>query len=209
MEAREEQLTPEVLVTAYCHGIFPMDIDGELHWFCPDPRAILPLDRFRVSKTLAQTCRQSRFEIRLDTRFEEVIRACAERPDGSWISGEIIEAYTALHQHGLAHSVEAWRDDELAGGLYGVALRGAFFGESMFFRQRDASKVALVYLVERMKQRGMSLLDIQFMTPHLQRFGAIEIDAEDYLKRLERALRQRCQFVDVEPAQEKDAPANM
>ncbi|MBI4580769.1 MAG: leucyl/phenylalanyl-tRNA--protein transferase [Planctomycetes bacterium] len=184
-------LTPELLVAAYANGVFPMDVDGEIQWFSPDPRAIIPLDGFHASKTLMQTCRQGKYEVRVDAAFEEVIRACADREDGTWISEEIVDAYTRLHRLGLAHSVETWRGDELAGGLYGVALGGAFFGESMFSRQRDASKVALVALVDRLRDGGFKLLDIQFLTDHLARFGAMEIPRPDYLARLEAALRAR------------------
>ncbi len=183
-------LTPELLVRAYAAGAFPMDVEGRIHWFSPDPRAIIPLDGFHASRTLMQLYRSGRFEIRMNTAFREVIEACADRPEGTWISSEIISAYVELHRLGLAHSLEAWRDGELAGGLYGVALRGAFFGESMFHRRTDASKVALVALVERMRRRGLTLLDVQFLTPHLQRFGAREIPRAAYLRRLRAALRQ-------------------
>mgnify|MGYP000644122982 CR=1 FL=1 len=190
---RQEQsppLTPELLVRAYASGAFPMDVEGRIRWFSPDPRAILPLGSFHASRTLMQLYRSGRFEIRLNTAFREVMEACADRPEGTWISPEIIRAYVELHRLGLAHSFEAWRDGELAGGLYGVALRGAFFGESMFHRRTDASKVALVALVERMRRRGLTLLDVQFLTPHLQRFGAREIPRAAYLRRLRAALRQ-------------------
>lgn len=189
-------LTPEVLVAAYAQGIFPMDVEGRLEWFSPDPRAILPLDAFHVSRTLAQLCRQRVFDVRVDQRFADVMIACADRPDGTWISPEIIDAYTRLHELGLAHSVEAYRDDELAGGLYGVALGGAFFGESMFHRRRDASKVALVHLVKRMRARGFRLLDVQFQTPHLARFGVVEISRRAYMARLRAALETPCRFAD-------------
>jgi len=188
-------LTTDVLVAAYSSGIFPMDVDGTIRWFSPDPRAIIELDEFHVSKTLAQRCRQGRFEIRLNTRFEEVMRACADRPTGTWISEAVVRAYVRLHRRGLAHSVESWQGDELAGGLYGVALGGAFFGESMFTRRTDASKVALVALVERMRERGFALLDVQFMTGHLARFGAREIPREAYLERLEAAVGIETTFV--------------
>lgn len=201
-------LTPQVLVAAYVNGIFPMDVEGEIQWFSPDPRAIIPLDGFHASKTCMQTCRSGRFEIRIDTAFEEVMRGCADRPEGTWISEEIIRGYCRLHELGLAHSVESWRAldrlsgvgqgqaGELAGGLYGVAIRGAFFGESMFSCQRDASKVAMVALVERMRSRRFTLLDVQFLTPHLQRFGAVEIPRGEYLERLEAALAIKTSFVD-------------
>jgi len=190
------RLTPEILVRAYGNGLFPMDVGGTIRWFRPDPRAILPLEGFHVSKTLAQLCRQKKYDIRLNTQFRRVMEGCADRPDGTWISPEIVAAYTRLHELGLAHSVEAWLGDELAGGLYGVALGGAFFGESMFHRRRDASKVALVHLVDRMRDRGYQLLDVQFMTPHLARFGAIEIPNREYLRRLREALALSCRFVD-------------
>ncbi|HOA73293.1 MAG TPA: leucyl/phenylalanyl-tRNA--protein transferase [Phycisphaerae bacterium] len=189
-------LTPELLVAAYTAGLFPMDVDGQIQWFSPDPRAIIPLDEFHASHTLRQTCRQGRFEVRIDGDFEAVMRGCADRAEGTWISEEIIEAYVTLHHLGLAHSVESWRNGELAGGLYGVALGGAFFGESMFSRQRDASKVALVALVQRMRDRGMTLLDIQFLTPHLARFGAREIPRDEYLDRLQAALAIETRFAD-------------
>ncbi|HPD30415.1 MAG TPA: leucyl/phenylalanyl-tRNA--protein transferase [Phycisphaerae bacterium] len=201
-------LTPQVLVAAYASGIFPMDVEGRIQWFSPDPRAVIPLDGFHASKTCMQTWRSGRFEIRVNTAFEEVMRGCADRREGTWISEQIVEAYCRLHELGLAHSVESWRAidqpagssqgsaGELAGGLYGVAIGGAFFGESMFSRQRDASKVALVALVERMRSRGFALLDVQFLTPHLQRFGAVEIPRREYLERLKDALKIRASFVD-------------
>lgn len=201
-------LTPQVLVAAYVNGIFPMDVEGEIRWFSPDPRAIIPLEGFHASKTCMQTYRSGRFEIRINTAFEEVMRGCADRREGTWISEEIVRAYCRLHELGLAHSVESWRvvdrraavghgqADELAGGLYGVAIGGAFFGESMFSRQRDASKVALVALVERMRRRGFALLDVQFLTPHLKRFGAVEIRRDEYLERLKEALAIKTSFVD-------------
>lgn len=189
-------LTPQVLVAAYMNGIFPMDVEGEIEWFSPDPRAIIPLDGFHASKTCLQTCRSGRFEIRIDTAFAEVVHGCADRQEGTWISPEIVRGYCRLHKLGLAHSVECWRAGELAGGLYGVAIGGAFFGESMFSRQRDASKVALVALVERMRSRGFILLDVQFVTPHLRRFGAVEIPRDEYLRRLRGALAIEAAFAD-------------
>lgn len=189
-------LTPEVLVSAYAHGIFPMAVDGRIEWFSPDPRAILPLDTFRISKNLGRRCRHGRFQIRLNTCFEQVMRACGDREEGTWISDEMVEAYVRLHELGLAHSVETWQEGELAGGLYGVALGGAFFGESMFHRRTDASKVALVALVERMRERGFLLLDVQFSTPHLQQFGIVEIPRREYLDRLAVALEADARFVD-------------
>lgn len=187
-------LKPDRLLAAYAAGIFPMDVDGELCWFSPDPRAILPLESFHIPHTLRQVIRQERFEVRIDTAFEAVMRGCADRPDGTWISDEIIGAYTRLHEMGFGHSVEAWREGALAGGLYGVALGGAFFGESMFHVRRDASKVALVGLVERARACGMRLLDVQYRTAHLDRFGAVEIPRGEYLRRLAEAIRLPCEF---------------
>lgn len=190
------RLTPDILVSAYAQGIFPMDVEGRIRWFSPDPRAILPMDTFHVSDTLRRLCNQGKFEIRVNERFREVMKACAERDEGTWISGEIVRSYTQLHKLGLAHSVEAYCGGELAGGLYGVALGGAFFGESMFHRVRDASKVALVHLVRRMLDRGYVLLDVQFTTSHLVRFGVEEIARAEYLRRLKRALELGCRFAD-------------
>jgi len=167
--------------------------DGAIHWYSPDPRAILPLDSFNVSRSLRQVIKKQTFEIRIDTSFEEVMRSCAER-DETWISESIIQSYVGLHTLGAAHSVETWSNGTLAGGLYGVALAGAFFGESMFSRKKDASKVALVYLVEHLLERGFELLDTQFITPHLSHFGAVEIPRSDYILLLERALKKKRTF---------------
>ncbi|HUU81995.1 MAG TPA: leucyl/phenylalanyl-tRNA--protein transferase [Phycisphaerae bacterium] len=191
------QLAPELLLAAYSRGIFPMaEEEGRIMWFCPDPRAIIELDALRVSKTLAQLYRQGRFELTVNRDFIAIITACADRPEGTWISQDFIEAYGRLHELGYAHSIEAWRQGELAGGLYGVAIGGVFCGESMFFRQRDASKIALVYLVERMNERGFELLDVQFTTDHLARMGAVEIPREEYFRRLAAAVRKPCRFAD-------------
>ena len=192
-----EELTPSLLLSAYAQGIFPMaDEDNEIYWFAPDPRTIIDLDGFHIPRTLRQTYRQNRFELKVDACFEKVIDFCADRPEGTWINQEIREAYIRLHRLGYAHSVEAWKDGELAGGLYGVALRGAFFGESMFHRASNASKVALVYLVKRMKARGFSLLDIQYTTDHLKQFNCKEIPRTEYLERLDEALAIECRFAD-------------
>ncbi len=176
-----------------------MAAEGQIRWYSPDPRGILPLDRVHIPRRLARVARQGRFRVAVDRAFGDVIRACAadERDaddPGSWISDEIIESYTALHHMGIAHSVETWLDDRLVGGLYGVALRGAFFGESMFHRETDASKVALVALVERLRARGYVLLDTQWVTPHLEQFGAVEIPRADYLSRLDQSLGLECVF---------------
>jgi len=187
------RLTPALLLDAYSQGLFPMaEADGTIYWYDPDPRAILPLDAFHVSRRLARVVRQGRFAVRVNTAFEAVIRACAEPSPGreqTWISEEIIAAYIQLHRLGYAHSVESWREGELVGGLYGVALRGLFAGESMFSRERDASKVALVHLVEQLREGGFRLLDVQFMTEHLRRFGAVEIPRRLYKLRLAHAMR--------------------
>ncbi len=188
-------LPVDLLVSAYSSGWFPMAVgDGDIRWFSPDPRGIIPLDTFHVSSRLARVVRRGSFRIEVNRDFAGVMRACAEaeRDDedaGTWIDQEIFDSYCALHQAGYAHSVEAWRDGKLAGGLYGVALGGAFFGESMFHHVTDASKVALVALVERLRERGFTLLDTQWTTEHLEQFGAVEIPRRDYLRRLEGALR--------------------
>lgn len=181
-------LEPGTVMAAYRAGIFPMPVDERrLGWWSPDPRAIIPLDGLRVSRSLRKAC--ARFEIRIDTSFRTVAEACAEpgRP-GAWITGPILEAYTELHRLGWAHSVEAWRDGALAGGLYGVAVGGLFAGESMFHRETDASKVALVALVEALGKGAGQLLDVQWLTPHLASLGAVAISRIDYLARLEQAL---------------------
>jgi leucyl/phenylalanyl-tRNA--protein transferase len=184
-----------------------MDVDGQIEWFSPDPRAIIPLDGFNISQNLARLCRRGCFQMRVNTAFLSVMRCCADRQEGTWISDEIIEGYCGLHRLGLAHSVEAWRDDELAGGLYGVALGGAFFGESMFHRVRDASKVALATLVERLRARRYVLLDIQFMTEHLRRAGAVEISRRTYLRRLAAALALARRFEGGGEEHQSDAPS--
>ncbi len=160
---------------------------GEIAWYAPDPRAIIELEEFRIPRSLRSMVRRGTYEVRWDSDFPAVIRSCAERSE-IWIVPAIIGAYEALFRAGKAHCVEAWKDGALAGGLYGVALGGAFFGESMFSRSRDASTAALAALVGRMRERGFRLLDIQFLTPHLQRFGAIEIPRAEYLRRLRAAL---------------------
>jgi leucyl/phenylalanyl-tRNA--protein transferase len=187
----------DALLTAYADGWFPMAIaPGEIRWYSPDPRGIIPLETFHVPSRLARTLRRDPFEIRIDTAFEAVIRACAAREDedGNWIDAEIIESYTALHARGFAHSVEAWRAGRLVGGLYGVSLGGAFFGESMFHHVTDASKAALVALVARLRARGFALLDTQWVTEHLRQFGAIEVPRRRYLRLLDRALEVSAAF---------------
>ena len=187
-------LTPDLLLCAYASGLFPMANDRHdptIHWVDPRRRGVLPLDRFHQPKSLRKVVRQRRFEIRVDGDFAQVIEACAEvrleRPR-TWLNDELIALYRALHRRGYAHSVEAWADGRLVGGLYGVSLGAAFFGESMFTHMRDASKVALVALVERLKAGGYRLLDTQFVTDHLRQFGAVEIGREQYHRELRRAL---------------------
>lgn len=183
------KLTPALIVEAYRQGIFPMgEPDGAISWYSPDPRAVFPLDDFHVPKTLAKTIRQGKFDVRVNTAFEPVMEGCAGREE-TWITTEIHAAYTVLHRAGRAHSVEAWQGGELVGGLYGVALGGAFMGESMFSRATDASKVCLVFLVERLRERGFTLLDSQFPTVHLMRFGQTLIPRSEYLRQLDLALQ--------------------
>lgn len=189
----------EFLCRAYCSGYFPMadPKTGEISWYSPDPRTIFELDKFHIPRSLKSALNKDPFEIRIDKKFEEVMRACAEREE-TWISEGIIESYTNLYKAGIAHSVEAWKNGMLVGGLYGVAIRGAFFGESMFSRISNASKAALVHLVKRLKERGYLLLDTQFTTSHLLMFGACEISRSEYLQRLEKALIVNCSFIDEE-----------
>lgn len=186
----------DFLLNAYCSGYFPMadGKEGEIHWFSPERRGIIPLNGLKISRSLRQTLRKNIFEIRINTDFEGTIRACAERKD-VWISETIIESYVRLFNKGFAHSVESWHDGKLAGGLYGVAINGAFFGESMFSRKTDASKVALVHLVERLNTRGFTLLDTQYINSHLATLGCIEIPKQEYLTLLHTALQQQCTFV--------------
>ncbi|MEO0036471.1 MAG: hypothetical protein RLZZ501_2494 [Pseudomonadota bacterium] len=194
------RLSLERLVEAYACGVFPMARerdDPRLYWVDPEWRGILPLDSFHVPHRLGRTLRRGGIEVRCDTAFDAVIRACGapapDRPD-SWINAEIVRLFGALHRAGLAHSVESWQDGHLVGGLYGLALGGAFFGESMFSRATDASKLALVHLVARLKQGGFCLLDTQFVTEHLRQFGAIEIPRAEYRRRLAAALARPARF---------------
>jgi leucyl/phenylalanyl-tRNA---protein transferase len=193
------ELTPPLLLYGYSQGIFPMaHEDGDIYWYDPDPRAIIPLDdRFHISRRLDRIIRQGGFEVRFDYNFRAVIEACSRPGPGreiTWISPHIIEAYCKLHDLGFAHSVETWIEGELAGGLYGVSLRGLFAGESMFSRVADSSKIALAFLVERLRRQNFVLLDTQFMTEHLRRFGAIEIPRREYQARLVQALAVEAHF---------------
>jgi len=192
------RLDPQTLLSAYAQGVFPMaDHGGEIHFYTADPRGVIPLDGFHVPHTLGQLVRRDppAFDVRVNYDFAETMRGCMTGHDGgSWINPELIEAYAGLHELGFAHSVEAWKDGELVGGLYGVSLGAAFFGESMFTRARDASKVCLVHLVSRLRERGYLLLDTQATTDHLRRFGAIDIPAGEYLLRLRKALGKECTF---------------
>ena len=190
-----EMIASELLLQGYRLGVFPMAMeDDSIEWFSPDPRAILPLEDFHVPHVLRRLLRRRVFKTTIDKAFSEVIAACAERED-TWINPEIIESYTRLHELGNAHSVEAWKEGRLAGGLYGVAVGGAFFGESMFHSVTDASKIALVALVEHLRARKFVLLDTQWLTPHLQQFGGIEISRNHYLRILRRAVELPRKFL--------------
>lgn len=193
-------LTPQILLRAYAAGIFPMADDAddpEIFWVQPEMRGVLPLNAFHIPKSLAKKVRQAPFDIRINTAFRQVIGACAETTtdrERTWINRTIRDLYCQLHGMGHAHSVEAWDDDQLVGGLYGVTLGRAFFGESMFSRKTDASKICLVHLVERLQERGFVLLDTQFTTEHLKRFGAIDVPHDDYEDMLADALAGEAEF---------------
>lgn len=189
-----ESLDPIMTINAYAQGIFPMaDSYGRIHWYAPDPRAVLEHENLHVSRSLRATIRKEVYEVHIDTAFETVMRRCADREE-TWINEAFIRAYTQLHRIGFAHSVEAWKDGRLVGGLYGVALGGAFMGESMFSYATDASKVCLVALVEHLRARGYVLHDTQFWTPHLALLGVTEIPRRVYERRLSEALRLECQW---------------
>lgn len=195
-----DRLTPELILRAYALGIFPMARhrdDPVVHWVAPPTRGVFPLDRFHVPRKLRKRVRRAGWQVRCDTAFGEVIHACASPAIGrydTWINDEIIRSFVELHDLGFAHSVETWLDGSLAGGLYGVALGGVFFGESMFSRETDASKVALVHLIARLRVGGFVLLDIQFVTEHLRQFGAIEIPAAEYIDKLTQAVQLPAEF---------------
>jgi leucyl/phenylalanyl-tRNA--protein transferase len=188
--------TPEGIESAYRLGIFPMHNEwtGAIEWYRPDPRAIFPLDSFHISRSLAKAIRQRRFEVTIDRDFEGVMRGCADREEGTWISEEFIEVYGALHRRGTAHSVEVWQDGRLAGGTYGVAIGAAFMAESMFHTVTNASKVALASLVDRLRERDFEILDTQFLTPHLASLGAVVIPHRVYAMMLAQAVQKHRHF---------------
>jgi leucyl/phenylalanyl-tRNA---protein transferase len=187
-------LPPDLLLQAYSQGMFPMAMEsGELGWFSPDPRGVIPIKDFHVPHGMKRLLRDAPFQIRINTAFVSVMRGCAER-ESTWISDTILRSYTRLHELGWAHSVEAWQGNHLAGGLYGVSIGGAFFGESMFSRVPGASKFALHALVQRLAAARFTLLDTQWVTEHLRMFGAYEIPRREYLHRLQAALQLDCSF---------------
>ncbi len=193
-------LSADDLIYGYMNGIFPMaDSDGTLYWYSPDPRAIIPIDTYKPSKSLRPILNKSYFEIRINHDFKGVMRGCASPREGdeaTWISEEIISAYTELHHLGFAHSVETYLENQLVGGLYGVSIGAAFFGESMFHTVSNASKVAFHYLIEILKKRGFELLDTQFINDNVRRYGAIEIPKSEYVRLLKRAVVRKARFTD-------------
>lgn len=192
------QLEIKTLLSAYCQGIFPMsDESGKISWYCPDPRTIIPIETYKSSKSLRPIINRGAFEIRINQQFEQVMRFCAlpRKDDGGvWISEEIIQAFTQLHQYGFAHSVEAYQNNELVGGLYGVCIGGVFYGESMFSSVSNSSKVAFHYLVQILKNNGFLLLDSQFMNDNVKRYGAIEISKKEFDKLLALGIEKKCEF---------------
>lgn len=191
----DPKLDTHTLLTAYVNGYFPMPDPqtSEILWFKPDPRAIIPLDGFHVSRSLRRRLKKKEYQISLNKAFSEVMKGCADRKD-TWINSDFLKAYQNLHSIGAAHSLEVWEGEQLIGGVYGVSLGGAFFAESKFHRKTDASKIALYHLVEHLKQRGFILLEVQFLIPHLKTLGAIEIPSADYEHRLRRALALPVRF---------------
>ncbi|WP_322891317.1 MULTISPECIES: leucyl/phenylalanyl-tRNA--protein transferase [unclassified Yoonia] len=189
-------LTPALVLQAYRLGVFPMSEsrdDPDIFWVDPRLRGVFPLDRFRISRSLARTIRRGTFRVTIDTAFADVVDGCADRPE-TWINPTIREIYIALHDQGHAHAVEVWQDDRLVGGVYGICIGAAFFGESMFSRATDASKVALAYLVDMLRQGGFMLFDTQFLTPHLASLGAVEIPRAQYHRQLAAAVAQSASF---------------
>ena len=197
------RITLDMLLRAYAHGIFPMSEsrhDTRISWFDPHKRGVLPLTKFHIPRSLVKSVRSEPYQVRVDTAFKEVVEGCASPRPGrwtTWINDSIIDMFTGLYSIGNAHSVECWNGSKLVGGLYGVSLGAAFFGESMFSAQRDASKIALVYLVARLRHGGFRLLDTQFVTAHLQHFGAHEITRADYLRRLQTAVAMEADFLSL------------
>ncbi|MEZ4536824.1 MAG: leucyl/phenylalanyl-tRNA--protein transferase [Cyanobacteriota/Melainabacteria group bacterium] len=190
----KEPFTKDLVLSAYSQGIFPMGHDdGTIRWYSPDPRCIFDFDKFHVPRRLMRTYKSGKFEMKVNSAWRKVLKACADR-DSTWITDDIFRVYTEMHEAGFAHSVEAYYEGKLAGGLYGVSIGGAFMGESMFHNVTDASKISLIYLVERLKSRGFVLLDSQYMTDHLSTLGAVLIPRQEYLRRLDRALYLDCRF---------------
>lgn len=189
-----EPFTKDLVLSAYSQGIFPMGHDdGTIRWYSPDPRCIFDFDKFHVPRRLMRTYKSGKFEMKVNSAWKEVLKACADR-DSTWITDDIFRVYTQMHEAGFAHSVEAYYEGRLAGGLYGVSIGGAFMGESMFHNVTDASKISLIFLVERLQSRGFVLLDSQYMTDHLSTLGAVLISRQEYLRRLDRALYLNCRF---------------
>jgi leucyl/phenylalanyl-tRNA---protein transferase len=195
------KLTADDLIYGYMNGIFPMaDTDGTLYWYSPEPRAIIPIESYSSPKSLRPILNKKVFDVRINTNFEAVMRHCAAPRKGdteTWISDEIVEAYCELNRMGLAFSVETYMNNNLVGGLYGVAMGAVFFGESMFYKVPDASKVAFHYLIENLKEKKYELLDTQFINDNVRRFGAIEIQRAEYIKMLKISLEKRCHFVEL------------
>jgi leucyl/phenylalanyl-tRNA--protein transferase len=206
-KAQSVEITPEILLRAYAAGVFPMAEDAEddeLHWYDPKRRGVFPLDGFVVARSLAKAIKAEKFDIRVDHDFFAVLAGCAESKPGrekTWINGRIAQIYGELFARRFVHTIEAWQGDELVGGLYGVALNGGFFGESMFHRATDASKICLTYLVARLNRGGFVLLDTQFITPHLASLGAVEISRADYRQRLRKALQTPADFTALDREQ--------
>jgi leucyl/phenylalanyl-tRNA---protein transferase len=200
VKSGQKDLDPDTILRAYARGLFPMadSRTGPISWYSPDPRAVIPLENFHVPRSVRRTIRKGIFAIRVDSAFEQVISGCAMREE-TWISDEVVQAYTDLFRRGYAHSVEAWRAERLVGGLYGVSIRGAFFGESMFSRESGASKVALAALVRHLRKKGFVLLDTQLMNEHIRQFGAVEIPRNEYLSLLGSALTADVGFGEMQP----------
>jgi leucyl/phenylalanyl-tRNA---protein transferase len=194
------KLSADDLIYGYINGIFPMaDDDGTIYWYAPNPRAIIPIDTYKPARSLRPVLNKGLFEVRINTDFEQVMRQCAvprSADDSIWISEEIVDAYTELHRMGLAHSVETYSDNRLVGGLYGVSLGAVFFGESMFHREPNASKVAFHHLIMILRQQQFDLLDTQFINDNVKRYGAVEIPRDEYLSRLAQAMRRKARFIE-------------